>query len=345
MKITINSLNVNDGDAIIVNLVKNKENLVFLIDGGHSSDFHLVIKTLEPILKNNQKKAPDFIICTHYDDDHIGGLFDLVKHYGPKIKKVWIHKTSERYDPKVVSRIYKEKMKPQDIFPSEESDYLIPGGISSPFEQNRELVSVLKSMKQEIDFLELLKSLKIKCEEPIAGCFRINGWPELKIIGPSFDWYNELFPKHFDTNEYINGEVDALRSVVDCCEIKINDPFETLDSVKRTPVTPTNLNSAILLITCNSKKFLFTGDAGIRSFTNIPDYTNILNDLFWLKVPHHASKNNIDSNLIRLFKPTHVLISGDTYISKEVVDCLVTLGSNVRSTKEEQNNIVFEYSL
>ena len=55
-----------------------------------------------------------------------------------------------------------------------------------------------------------------------------------------------------------------------------------------------NLNSAILKIEYNGRSFLFTGDASIESFLSIDNFERELADVFWLKVPHHGSKNNLN---------------------------------------------------
>lgn len=329
MKCQIKCLDVKDGDAIIVNLVNSSSNLVFLIDGGHNYDSDKIIENLEKILQANNKQAPDFILCTHYDDDHIGGLFGVVNYYGNKIGKVWIHKTSERINIQKAERT-------ETIFPTESDDILNYGGISidngNPIHQE-----LIKNLQQEMDFLSLLVKYNIDVEEPFVENFTIKNWPELRLLGPSLDFYQKLFPEHFTVVDCVNYEFSSPE--IDFSEDLLNDVSSQLDSIKRYRLTPTNLNSAILLLQINDKKILFTGDAGIQSFESIIDSDGVLEGLHLLKVPHHASHHNINSTLIKLFRPKISLISGNRHVSELVIRCLESVNSEIYSTKVLNNDI------
>lgn len=74
MEIKIEMLDIGDGDAIIIHLKRELENLIILIDGGNSKNVPKVLAKLDPILVESGKEGPDLIVCTHYDSDHIGGL-------------------------------------------------------------------------------------------------------------------------------------------------------------------------------------------------------------------------------------------------------------------------------
>ena len=96
MNIKIHILDVKDGDAIILELSKDDKNLVMVIDGGKTSYYTEKMKPkLKEILKANNKQAPDIIVCTHYDSDHIGGLIPLIEDYIADIREVWIHRTPD----------------------------------------------------------------------------------------------------------------------------------------------------------------------------------------------------------------------------------------------------------
>jgi beta-lactamase superfamily II metal-dependent hydrolase len=79
-------------------------------------------------------------------------------------------------------------------------------------------------------------------------------------------------------------------------------------------------------------KFLFTGDAGIESFQQIPDCLNKIKDIHFLKVPHHGSANNLNSELIQLLNPQHAFISGGSHVSNEIVAALKYQGASVSIT-------------
>ena len=95
--ISIDMLSLGNADSIIVWLKDDNNNhFVILIDGGNKGDSEKVITHLDKyILKDAGKRAPDLIICTHHDKDHIGGLIGVVEHYGNSIGKVWINNPAE----------------------------------------------------------------------------------------------------------------------------------------------------------------------------------------------------------------------------------------------------------
>jgi beta-lactamase superfamily II metal-dependent hydrolase len=102
--------------------------------------------------------------------------------------------------------------------------------------------------------------------------------------------------------------------------------------MRRSTVSRINLVSAIIEITAGEDKFLFTADAGIASFENIPDYEQRLKDLFWLKVPHHASRNNFTGTLCELMSPKVAAISGAARIEPAIVACLQKRSCRVERT-------------
>ena len=65
-----------------------------------------------------------------------------------------------------------------------------------------------------------------------------------------------------------------------------------------------NDNSSVIYTELNNNKFLFMGDSCRASIDNI-DQTIIddLKDIYWLKVPHHGSKHNLNTEIIDRLQP------------------------------------------
>jgi glyoxylase-like metal-dependent hydrolase (beta-lactamase superfamily II) len=106
MQVKITLLDLGDADAIIVHLTKTTgEQLVVLIDAGNVRDGQKCIDKLDPILKSVDKKAPDLIVCTHYDADHIRGLIKIIARYGNDIGKIWSHHPGILQQAAMVSEI------------------------------------------------------------------------------------------------------------------------------------------------------------------------------------------------------------------------------------------------
>lgn len=322
MKIKIKVLNVADADAIIVSLSDNiKGNLLLLIDGGRASHASMVIDHLSKEAFELGKQAPDYIICTHFDSDHIGGLFKVVKHFKNLIGHVLIHKTSQTISPFLDSYSSNDV---DSIFPSEDDAIL-----SSDYQV------ALESLKQEVDFIDFVSSLNIPLSEPIAKLFSFKGWDDhIEILSPSYDYYKSLFPSHFDLKEIaLTGSVDESDFDEVAILKKYKNPFDAFDKLKRSRVSAPNLNSVILRIKHGGKSFIFSGDASIESFQSINNYEEVLSEVFWFKVPHHGSKNNLSSQLINIIRPTYAVISGDKLVSEIMLLCFGHLGSEVNTTR------------
>ena len=120
-------------------------------------------------------------------------------------------------------------------------------------------------------------------------------------------------------------------------ELAGTEPCDTLKTDGNTRLTATNKASIILAIDKEEKRYLFTGDAGIESFKSIPDWQTELKNLFFLKVPHHASDNNISKELIELMQPEYAYNTGFKYQDDAVLKCLAQKVRNksVKTTKTD----------
>ena len=82
-------IDVGQGDSTLINTARNK---TVLIDGGgsESSSFDVGEKTLLPYLLDRKITVLDFVIISHFDSDHCGGILFLMEHM--KIKNIIISK-------------------------------------------------------------------------------------------------------------------------------------------------------------------------------------------------------------------------------------------------------------
>jgi beta-lactamase superfamily II metal-dependent hydrolase len=348
MDIKITMLNIGDGDAIIVQLKKDKQQLVILIDAGHPGDAPLCIKTLDPILKAAGKTAPDLIMVSHYDADHIGGMKAVVEHYGAAVGQAWLHK------PGILIKAAEQAagfLLEHLTNPPKENvqDFLSFHGDLNP---NKARQLVLESYSQMKDLAGTLDKYQIKTVEPFAGQSLV-GWPEISVLGPTLVFYQASVKKMKDVPTLIAQEtqlilneskqepfIGKLSKMLE----KDTDPCGYLKSQKKDHVTEVNQISIVLQITADNKKYLFTGDASLESFQAIPQYPDSLKNIYWLKVAHHGSPNNSSPELFDIMKPVYADISGgDRYLDEEVPGCLEAKGTKVRTTLDAKANLVFPY--
>jgi len=335
--IKIDVLNVGDADAIIVTLNKMHEQLVMLIDGGRIGDAHVVINELNPVLEKLGKKGPDIVLCTHYDSDHIGGLKGVINYYNTHIGLVLIHKISEVLD------LTKGKIKATTgILPSED-DHVLGETVFHMDSRPEEHVSkVLETIKQEKELIELIEKIGIETREPFSELEIVKEWKEIKILGPTEEYYRALFKKNFDRDKFLKEEVESFSSISKS-EDAVAYSCDQLQSLRKSRVSPVNLISVILRIDIGEKVFLFAADAGIESFYKIPDYLCVLKNIFWLKVPHHGSRNNINKELIELMAPKYAVISGNKNVDESVLSCLRAHGIETHVTRDFERKLSYQW--
>lgn len=104
--LSIHFVDVGQGDCTFIHTPQNQ---TILIDGGGSlGTFDIGKNTVLPYLLDHQGKVIDFIIISHFDQDHVGGLLTIMKEL--RVKNVIIGKqfeTCENYEE--FKKIVKEK--------------------------------------------------------------------------------------------------------------------------------------------------------------------------------------------------------------------------------------------
>ena len=104
---TISFIDVGQGDSMLVSTPKGKN---ILIDGGGSRDeaaFDVGRQTLIPYLLNKGITKLDYILISHFDSDHVGGILSVLEEL--KVEKVIICKQEENENYKKFKEIIKNK--------------------------------------------------------------------------------------------------------------------------------------------------------------------------------------------------------------------------------------------
>lgn len=91
-KLKIYFIDVGQGDSMLVKTVIGKN---ILIDGGGSkdSDYDIGEKILVPYLLDRRIKTLDYVIISHFDEDHVGGILTVMQEL--KVKKAIIARQFE----------------------------------------------------------------------------------------------------------------------------------------------------------------------------------------------------------------------------------------------------------
>lgn len=199
----------------------------------------------------------------------------------------------------------------------------------------------------DTNLMELIDKLvddkKIRFFEPFADAddysvesYISSKWSGLiNVIGPTVDYYSDLVPdfrndlhkKDYETDENEDSSVELTEGQV---------YSKTLEDAGDDPSTHNQSSVIVKFIPDDNNVFLFMGDAGRDAIDNMSEENiDSIQNVFWLKVPHHGSKYNIDNDMINHIHPEVAYISTEKYghyLSKAVVNALKKAGADVYST-------------
>ena len=326
MDISIDMLSLGNADGIIVWLKEDDMSGVIVIDGGAPKDGQNIIDHLEKyILPYVPQDAPDLIISTHPDKDHVGGLIDVVEYYGNRISEVWVNNPADHCEYGLYDSL---------------KTYL--KGKSTDERYNL----ILKSFENLENFIKVVDSFDNIIRR--QALYPLSVWNSaLRILGPSQEFYNSLLPGFSNLERYITYEAESeYNNVVDNLSpllvvlyaVRERDtPCPIVDENNNT--TAENNSSVIIEINRNDNRYLLTGDAGVQALNDVHSRTS-LNNIYWLDVPHHGSRRNLSSVLIDIMKPkiTYISAKGDRkHPRKALVNCLKKAGTRVYGTNKSRN--------
>lgn len=335
MKVTkyeIDMLNVGAADASLIHFYDDDDNnkeYIILVDAGNYSDG----KTITKFIRDRYGKTTiDLAICSHCDKDHFGGFVYLFEQIRDKkanrvdIERIWIN------DP---------------------ADH-VPMGQIIHTNMSKETVSVkartvfdLEGKGNLLDLLDELNSNKtIIWQEPFADSSRSSKqWylrdafdNHIEVLAPSISYYASLVP------DFRN---DLKRKKYDTDEEKEDDTIEmrdgdfvyskTIDEAGDDPSSHNQSSVIFLFKPDDGKTFLFMGDAGRDAIEHFAYRSDVdkLNKVFWLKVPHHGSKYNLDNDVLNMLRPKLAYVPTENYghyLSRAVVNALKKSGASVYDT-------------
>lgn len=320
MPFEIDFLPVGDGeksgDAIAIrfgDFARNQQTVV-VIDGGTQDSGDALVKHIRQHYRTNKV---DFAVLTHPDGDHASGLRTVITEMQVSnllMHRPWLHAADIR-----------------DMF---RSGNLTTIGLKNKLKDGLDLAHELE---------ELATAKKIPITEPFSGIGTQSG--SLLVLGPTKEYYQSLLPDFRCTPV---AKTD-LKSMLDAALAGLKEAagylfetmgLETLDDCGETSAE--NNSSAILMLTIDGHRLLFTGDAGIPALTQAADYATSqgidLTTLNFLQVPHHGSKRNVGPSVLNRIKAPTAFVSaapdgGPKHPAKKVTNALIRRGTRVFTTR------------
>ncbi|MGH9878888.1 MAG: MBL fold metallo-hydrolase, partial [Nitrososphaerales archaeon] len=80
-ELEVHFIDVKTGDAVLIKVLVEGQKKWILIDGGFDGRGE---STIIPYLKEKGVRELEYVIATHYDGDHIGGLDEIVSEIAVK---------------------------------------------------------------------------------------------------------------------------------------------------------------------------------------------------------------------------------------------------------------------
>ena len=333
MKYEIEMIDVKAADAFLIHYVEdNGLSHIIMVDSGNYEDAEKILTHIRRHYDKVKRSGwsgyiIDAAIVTHPDDDHIGGFVHMLEDlqagnlYDICFDCFWVNDpTKHGFVPDDVQRIQTQKS----------LDAKLKCVYNYKEDSNKNL-------------LDLIDSAGIARTEAFAGdCL---DEPQITIISPTREYYESLLPK-FRNKLNFNWALEALEENSYNSDSDTSDETtlsKTLDDATDDASAHNQSSIVFLLETDDGKKFLFTGDAGRDAFNHVPHkLRSIINDVTWMKVPHHGSKHNLDSTIIKHVNPETAYISTEKqgkFLNRSTVFALKKNGTKVYSTSQNRSTI------
>lgn len=178
--------------------------------------------------------------------------------------------------------------------------------------------------------------------EPFQGITGFGG--VVRILGPSQEYYETLLAGFRSTPAPVAGLgiLAPLQRAAEAVVRKIEDSMgiDLLNDDEDTTSAENN-TSVVMLLEVDGHKLLFTGDAGKTALLNAITYADglqiPLTGMRFLDVPHHGSKRNINSKILKRMNAGTAYISAskdsDKHPAKKVTNALKKYNMEVYVTR------------
>jgi metal-dependent hydrolase (beta-lactamase superfamily II) len=305
------------GDCIVISVGEEKKyNL--LIDGGVAITYQKYLKLEIQQIKELGQKF-NLIVCTHMDNDHIGGLVQVVKNESADfITNIWYN----GFFQVVSDKFYSQKENKFTNRDNEILEKIISQGTVSDATQEvgiNEGMSLGVLIEEGHIPLNAIAGGQAICSESIKAKIKISKDISIIVLGPSKEsiievedyWKKDMVSRNYmfrvsnslkltETFEY---QLERIMSLYAEERVKIseNEDLEKyIGDLKENDESIVNRSSISFILEHRNKKYLFLGDAVIDEtlLRNIENAVGFKYRFSAIKLPHHGSRYNITHDFI-----------------------------------------------
>ena len=306
MRYEFEVLKLGNADSIIIRHYIDNLPYIVLIDAGNTSDWEKIKTHLHTYYDTY---TIDLAICTHPDNDHMGGFFGLLEDKDITFLEFWLIDPAHHLDVDDIRRYRTE----------DGARKAIRKIFNKPTDDSKNLIDIL--LNNAVHTLTVISGHE-------------HDLLPIKVVAPTEDYYGEVVKNMVaDYNVHVYEEADT--SIYDEAEEQSIDTAKHSIDNCNDDGSPYNQSSIVLLYEPeNNKKILFAGDATCASLIQMLNEYPEINNIDLLKVPHHGSKHNLSTTIIDTLKPKTSYISAKgsrEHPSLAIVNYLSKYG-NVYST-------------
>lgn len=271
---------------------------VIVIDGGTLDSGTRLVEHINDYYDTN---VVDLVISTHPDNDHVSGLQVVLEKMG--VGRLWMHR------PWLHSSDFRALFKSKSITS----------------------LGLKRSIRAALDTAVDLENLALRKGIPIDEPFSDSDLPfgdlGIRVLGPSSQYYAELLPQFRETPQarststapgaLLRAGTAVMQRVTMIAE---SIGIETLAEPDEEATSAENNSSAIITIERDSRRMLFTADAGVPALTRAADFAESLGinlpSSTFVQVPHHGSRRNVGPTILdRILGPKGQAPNKSAFIS------------------------------
>lgn len=305
------------GDCIVVS-TGEEDPYNLLIDGGVVKTYQKFIKPETQHLKELGQKI-NLVVCTHMDNDHIGGLIQVLKNENVDfVANVW----HNGFLQVVSDRFYTQKENKFTDRDNEILEKIISQGTVSDVVQEvgiNEGMSLGVLIEEGNIPLNAITDGQAICSESIKAKIKISKELSVIILGPTKEnimdvedyWKKEMVARNYmfrvsdriKLTEAFEYQLERIKSFYEDEGLKISekeDLAKYIGALKENDESVVNRSSISFILEHGNRKYLFLGDAVIdeKLLRNIENAVGYEYRFSAIKLPHHGSRYNISHDFI-----------------------------------------------
>lgn len=317
MIFTLEALRAKHGDSLLLHYGDPEEPRLVLVDGGPSGVYRRFLRPrLQEVrqergLRVDEPLRIELVMVSHIDDDHIRGLLDMTSELKRlqdnaetlplDLRGLW----HNSFDDVLGNRVERLGTAARDALGTASTADDLPPEVGREHPAAIVLASVRQGRQLRLDAERLGLHTNRGDGAPLLATgtdrdlFPLRDGLQLRIVGPLVEQVEEL-------------QVEWDREIE---RLGVGQP-PAVELAAYLDRSVFNLASLVVVAEANGKRMLLTGDArgdtvltGLEQAGLLPEGGAVHFDV--LKLPHHGSDRNVDTDFFERITADHYVVSGD----------------------------------